>query len=80
MPKLMNIQMELRKCCNHPFLINGVEQNEMVSKEDCLNSVSVFTIFVCYCNFVLSVCHIRLLFPYYIFLVFYEVYYEYNNQ
>ena len=23
MPKLMNIQMELRKCCNHPFLING---------------------------------------------------------
>ena len=31
MPKLMNIQMELRKCCNHPFLINGVEQNEMVS-------------------------------------------------
>jgi hypothetical protein len=30
MPKLMNIQMELRKCCNHPFLINGVEQNEMV--------------------------------------------------
>lgn len=32
MPKLMNIQMELRKCCNHPFLINGVEQNEMVNK------------------------------------------------
>jgi superfamily II DNA or RNA helicase len=25
LPKLMNIQMELRKCCNHPFLINGVE-------------------------------------------------------
>jgi len=23
MPKLMNIQMELRKCCNHPFLIAG---------------------------------------------------------
>ena len=23
MPKLMNIQMELRKCCNHPFLIQG---------------------------------------------------------
>lgn len=32
MPKLMNIQMELRKCCNHPFLINGVEQNEMVEE------------------------------------------------
>jgi len=29
LPKLMNIQMELRKCCNHPFLIHGVEQNEM---------------------------------------------------
>lgn len=29
MPKLMNIQMELRKCCNHPFLINGIEQTEM---------------------------------------------------
>lgn len=29
MPKLMNIQMELRKCCNHPFLIAGVEMSEM---------------------------------------------------
>jgi superfamily II DNA or RNA helicase len=29
MPKLMNIQMELRKCCNHPFLIQGVEDTEM---------------------------------------------------
>ena len=28
-PKLMNIQMELRKCCNHPFLIHGVEETEM---------------------------------------------------
>jgi chromodomain-helicase-DNA-binding protein 7 len=33
MPKLMNIQMELRKCCNHPFLINGVEQTEMEALE-----------------------------------------------
>ena len=23
LPKLMNIQMELRKCCNHTFLIHG---------------------------------------------------------
>ena len=23
MPSLMNTMMELRKCCNHPFLING---------------------------------------------------------
>ena len=28
-PKLMNIQMELRKCCNHPFLLEGVETREM---------------------------------------------------
>jgi chromodomain-helicase-DNA-binding protein 7 len=27
-PKLMNIQMELRKCCNHPYLIEGVESRE----------------------------------------------------
>jgi hypothetical protein len=33
MPKLMNIQMELRKCCNHPFMITGVEQKEMEDLE-----------------------------------------------
>ncbi|KII61718.1 Chromodomain-helicase-DNA-binding protein 8 [Thelohanellus kitauei] len=26
LPNLMNIMMELRKCCNHPFLNNGVEE------------------------------------------------------
>ncbi|OQR81503.1 chromodomain protein, partial [Thraustotheca clavata] len=26
---LMNVEMELRKCCNHPFLIRGVEQKEL---------------------------------------------------
>ena len=26
-PSLMNIMMELRKCCNHPFLIRGAEQS-----------------------------------------------------
>ena len=25
-PNLMNTVMELRKCCNHPFLINGAEE------------------------------------------------------
>lgn len=25
-PNLLNTMMELRKCCNHPFLINGAEQ------------------------------------------------------
>merc|ERR1711871_381889 len=37
LPKLMNIQMELRKCCNHPFLIAGVEEkevDELESKQD----------------------------------------------
>lgn len=28
-PKLMNIQMELRKVCNHPFLLDGVEHREI---------------------------------------------------
>ena len=23
----MNIMMELRKCCNHPFLIRGAEES-----------------------------------------------------
>jgi SNF2 family DNA or RNA helicase len=34
LPKLMNIQMELRKCCNHPYLISGVEQKEMEDLEE----------------------------------------------
>lgn len=25
-PSLMNIMMELRKCCNHPYLVRGVEE------------------------------------------------------
>ncbi|KAF0694355.1 Aste57867_14766 [Aphanomyces stellatus] len=28
-PSLMNIVMELRKCCNHPFLIRGAEEREL---------------------------------------------------
>ena len=34
-PSLMNVMMELRKCCNHPFLIKGAEErilNEAMSK------------------------------------------------
>lgn len=26
-PNLMNTMMELRKCCNHPYLINGAEES-----------------------------------------------------
>ena len=27
LPSLLNIQIELRKCCNHPFLVQGVEES-----------------------------------------------------
>ena len=27
LPSLLNVQIELRKCCNHPFLIRGVEES-----------------------------------------------------
>mmetsp|Transcript_4717 Transcript_4717/g.8359 ORF Transcript_4717/g.8359 Transcript_4717/m.8359 type:complete len:1668 (+) Transcript_4717:195-5198(+) len=30
-PQLTNIEMELRKCCNHPFLVHGVEAREMTA-------------------------------------------------
>jgi SNF2 family DNA or RNA helicase len=30
MPSLMNISMQLRKCCNHPWTLEGVEQAECV--------------------------------------------------
>lgn len=33
-PKLMNIQMELRKCCNHPFLLDGIESRELDKRHD----------------------------------------------
>lgn len=28
-PQLISIEMELRKCCNHPFLLKGVEHKEL---------------------------------------------------
>ena len=31
-PNLMNTMMELRKCCNHPYLINGTFQMHMKFK------------------------------------------------
>ncbi|TMW56863.1 hypothetical protein Poli38472_006873 [Pythium oligandrum] len=35
-PNLMNVMMELRKCCNHPYLNNGVEErlNEGLETDD----------------------------------------------
>lgn len=32
LPSLLNIMMELRKCCNHPFLVKGVEDAEMAGR------------------------------------------------
>jgi chromodomain-helicase-DNA-binding protein 7 len=43
MPKLMNIQMELRKCCNHPFLIQGVELTEMENLEKSIEETIAHT-------------------------------------
>jgi hypothetical protein len=34
MPSLLNIQAELRKCCNHPFLIRGVIEKETKNLHD----------------------------------------------
>lgn len=31
----MNIMMELRKCCNHPFLIRGAEESIMKEIRPC---------------------------------------------
>ena len=33
---LMNVQMELRKCCNHPYLLDGVEEVESAAKQEAL--------------------------------------------
>ncbi|OWZ16646.1 Chromodomain protein [Phytophthora megakarya] len=47
-PSLMNVLMEIRKCCNHPFLVKGVEEREVkrltkqtsVSKEEIQRQIS----------------------------------------
>ena len=35
-PSLLNVMMQLRKCCNHPYLLKGVEENILLqqSKEE----------------------------------------------
>ena len=39
-PQLMNIQMELRKCCNHAFLVEGVEMDQMRKLEQSLGAAA----------------------------------------
>jgi hypothetical protein len=34
LPGLMNIEMQLRKTCNHPFLISGAEKKEVGDTQD----------------------------------------------
>lgn len=36
---LVNIDMELRKCCNHPFLLSGVEERECAVDGDRMSEV-----------------------------------------
>ena len=33
-PSLMNVMMELRKCCNHPFLVRGAEERILAESAD----------------------------------------------
>jgi superfamily II DNA or RNA helicase len=33
LPSLLNIMMQLRKCCNHPYLLKGVEEAELGIQE-----------------------------------------------
>ena len=37
-PSLINISMELRKCCNHPFLINGAEQSMLAQAKNSITA------------------------------------------
>ncbi|KAF4701107.1 choline dehydrogenase 7, partial [Perkinsus olseni] len=43
-PSLINLAMELRKCCNHPFLITGVEEqltSRLKGDQDAINQLLV---------------------------------------
>jgi chromodomain-helicase-DNA-binding protein 7 len=33
-PSLMNVMMELRKCCNHPYLVKGAEDRILADDAD----------------------------------------------
>ncbi|KAM9510384.1 chromodomain-helicase-DNA-binding protein 8 [Guaruba guarouba] len=42
MPNLLNTMMELRKCCNHPYLINGAEEKILAEfRDSCPHQVPV---------------------------------------
>ncbi len=37
-PQLINVEMELRKCCQHPFLLSGVEDAEIERVRDAISA------------------------------------------
>jgi SNF2 family DNA or RNA helicase len=39
-PSLMNVMMELRKCCNHPYLVKGAEERILADAAAKLNDAS----------------------------------------
>jgi hypothetical protein len=52
-PSLMNVMMELRKCCNHPYLLRGVEERicQDIPFEDqhdigMYNFISIFILYI----------------------------------
>lgn len=47
-PSLLNVMMELRKCCNHPFLIKGTGCKIEVLLSKVISDRSTFQIFVLY--------------------------------
>lgn len=42
-PSLNNLAMQLRKCCNHLFLINGVEDDLRLKKKDAMDEADFMT-------------------------------------
>ena len=52
MPNLMNTMMELRKCCNHPYLIKGnlaVHDNKKTIVFVLICAASIGTLLECLC-------------------------------
>lgn len=48
-PSLINLEVQLRKCCNHPFTIDGVEERELaMCQSKGRRPLSVLTFSSCY--------------------------------
>lgn len=42
-PRLLNMESQLRKCCNHPYLLDDVEERETVHTQDPLKAIIEFS-------------------------------------